>query len=238
MTDVSMALAFAAGLLSFASPCVLALVPVYLAFLGENAAVAEGPAQGGISWRGPLMGQAVLFVLGFSVLFILLGVSVGLIGQPLFGQDRPLIRQLAGILVVGLGVVTLGMFGPILDRLSARPPMQLLPAARNARAVSLGILVGIGWTPCIGAVLGAILTMGASSQDVGAATLLLVAYSIGLAVPFLAAAVALPSVKPAFDALRQHHRAVQVISGTFIIAMGVLIFFDAFTRMAGLFTIL
>jgi cytochrome c-type biogenesis protein len=235
MSDVSLALAFAAGVLSFISPCVLALVPVYLAFLGESAATAsaDGPTGG---WHGPVMGQAALFVLGFSILFILLGVSVGLVGGPLLGTERPLVRQVAGAVIIALGVVTTGVFGPILDRLSVAPPMQLLPAARSARAVSLGILVGVGWTPCIGAVLGTILTLGLSSQQVGVAALLLTAYSIGLAVPFLAAALALPRVKPAFDWLRRHHRAVQVISGLFIIFTGILIFTDAFTRMAGLFT--
>lgn len=238
MPDVSLALAFAAGLLSFVSPCVLALVPVYLAFLGENAAVTAGAAGQRFSWHGPLMAQALLFVAGFSALFILLGVSVGLIGQPLFGQDRPLVGQVAGVLIIGLGLVSTGIFGPVLDRLSVRPPMQLLPAARNARAVSLGVLVAIGWTPCIGAVLGVILTMGLSSQDVGAAALLLTAYSIGLAVPFLLAAAALPTVKPLLDAMRRHHRAVQLVSGVFIMAMGVLIFFNVFARMASLFTFL
>jgi cytochrome c-type biogenesis protein len=236
--DVSLALAFAAGLLSFVSPCVLALVPVYLAFLGENAAVTADAAGQRFSWHGPLMAQALLFVAGFSALFILLGVSVGLIGQPLFGQDRPLVGQVAGVLIIGLGLVSTGIFGPVLDRLSVRPPMQLLPAARNARAVSLGVLVAIGWTPCIGAVLGVILTMGLSSQDVGAAALLLTAYSIGLAVPFLLAAAALPTVKPLLDAMRRHHRAVQLVSGVFIMAMGVLIFFNVFARMASLFTFL
>lgn len=238
MSEVSLALAFAAGLLSFITPCVLALVPVYLAFLGESAAVIAGPVESRLARRSPVMGQALLFVLGFSALFILLGISVGLLGKPLFGAERPLARQAAGILVIALGLVTTGVFGPILDRLTLRAPMELLPAARTARAVSLGLLVAIGWTPCIGAVLGAILTMGASSQDVGAAALLLTAYSLGLAVPFLLAAAALPSIKPAFDALRQHHRAVQVVSGVFIMAMGVLIYLDAFTRMASLFTIL
>jgi len=238
VNDVSLALAFAAGLLSFISPCVLALVPVYLAFLSENAAVVSGPDQRRLAWRGPLMGQALLFVAGFSVLFILLGVSVGLIGQPLFGQDRPLVGQVAGALVFALGLVSTGIFGPLLERLSVRPPLELLPAARNARAVSLGVLVAIGWTPCIGAVLGAILTMGLSSQDVGAAALLLTAYSMGLAVPFLLAAVALPSLKPLLDALRRHHRAVQLLSGIFIMAMGLLIFFNVFARMASLFTFL
>jgi cytochrome c-type biogenesis protein len=217
---------------------VLALVPVYLAFLGENAAVTADAAGQRFSWHGPLMAQALLFVAGFSALFILLGVSVGLIGQPLFGQDRPLVGQVAGVLIIGLGLVSTGIFGPVLDRLSVRPPMQLLPAARNARAVSLGVLVAIGWTPCIGAVLGVILTMGLSSQDVGAAALLLTAYSIGLAVPFLLAAAALPTVKPLLDAMRRHHRAVQLVSGVFIMAMGVLIFFNVFARMASLFTFL
>jgi cytochrome c-type biogenesis protein len=228
VSDVSLALAFIAGVLSFVSPCVLALVPVYLAFLGESAAGDEA--------RGPIMGQAILFVLGFSVLFVLLGVSVGLLGGPLFGSDRPIVRQVAGVVVIALGALTLGLFGPVLDRLSVRAPMELLPAARSARAVSLGVLVGIGWTPCIGAVLGAILTLGLSSEDVGVAALLLAAYSIGLAVPFLLAAVALPRVKPLLDWLRRHHRAVQVASGLFIMFTGILIFTDAFARMAGLFT--
>ena len=235
MSDVSLALAFIAGVLSFISPCVLALVPVYLAFLGESAA-GVGPAAESSAAKGPVVVQALLFVLGFSVLFVLLGVSVGLLGQPLFGADRPLVRQVAGALVFALGVLTTGVFGPVLDRLTLRAPMELLPAARSARAVSLGVLVGIGWTPCIGAVLGTILTLGLSSQDVGVAALLLTAYSIGLAVPFLLAAVALPRLKPVLDWLRRHHRAVQVASGLFIMFTGILIFTDAFARMAGLFT--
>ncbi|MEP6470205.1 MAG: cytochrome c biogenesis protein CcdA [Chloroflexota bacterium] len=238
MSDVSLALAFAAGLLSFVSPCVLALVPVYLAFLGESAAVATAPGATAATWRAPLLGHALLFVAGFSILFVVLGVSVGLIGQPLFGGDRPLVRQVAGVLVIGLGLVTTGAFGPIMDRFSLRPPMEPLPAGRSVRALTLGVLVGIGWTPCIGTVLGAILTMGLSSQDTGVAALLLTAYSAGLAIPFLVAALALPSVKPLLDALRRHHRAVQVVSGLFIMAMGVLIFSNAFARMAGLFTII
>jgi cytochrome c-type biogenesis protein len=221
---------------------VLALVPVYLAFLGESAATLEAAGSASAvrvpAWRGPVMAQALLFVAGFSVLFILLGISVGLLGAPLFGEDRPLVRQLAGLLVICLGLVSTGVFGPVLERLSVRPPSELLPTARSARSLTLGVLVGIGWTPCIGAVLGAILTMGLSSQDVGVAALLLVAYSAGLAVPFLAAAVALPAVKPLLDGLRRHHRAVQLASGAFIMAMGVLIFFNVFARMASLFTIL
>ena len=235
--EVSLALAFAAGLLSFVSPCVLALIPVYLAFLGETVAAPapDGEATVVAPWRGPVFSQALLFVAGFSLLFIVLGTSLGLLGSALFRIDGA--RQVAGIAVIGIGLITTGVFGPVLDRfmrLGVRT--ELLPAARSARAVALGALVAIGWTPCIGPVLGAILTMGASSQDAWVAALLLVAYSAGLAVPFLAAAVALPRLRPVLGVLRRHHRAVQVASGVFIMGIGVLILTNAFARLAGLFS--
>lgn len=234
--QVSLALAFAAGLLSFISPCVLALVPVYLAFLGETATTA-GAGSATVTWRGPVFSQALLFIAGFSVLFILLGTSVGLFGSFLFRIDGA--RQAAGVLVIAIGLITTGIFGPILDRfMRIGVRTDLLPAARSARALALGALVGIGWTPCIGPVLGAILTMGSTSQDAGVAALLLVAYSAGLALPFLAAAVALPRLRPVINLLRSHGRWVQVASGLFIMAMGILILTNAFARMAGLFTFL
>ncbi|HLE89336.1 MAG TPA: cytochrome c biogenesis protein CcdA [Candidatus Limnocylindria bacterium] len=232
--DVSLALAFAAGLLSFASPCVLALVPVYLAFLGDSAAaVPAGPRAG--TWRGPVLGQALLFVTGFSALFVVLGVSVGLFGSLVFRIDGA--RQAAGVIVIVIGLISTGAFGPVMDRfLRVGVRTDLLPATRSARAVALGALVAIGWSPCIGPVLGAILTMGSSSQQAWVAGALLVAYSAGLAVPFLAAAVALPRLRPVIDALRRHGRWVQVVSGVFIMGVGFLILTNAFARMAGLFT--
>jgi cytochrome c-type biogenesis protein len=235
--DVNLALAFVAGLLSFVSPCVLALVPVYLAFLGETVAspvpaVAGGPAV--LPSRGASLAPALLFVLGFSLLFVVLGTSVGLVGAALFRSTEA--RQLAGSVVVVIGLLTTGLFGPVLDRWRLAVPTDLLPASRNARAVGLGALVAIGWSPCIGPVLGAILTMGASTQDAGRAAALLVGYSAGLAVPFVAAALALPRIRPLFDWLRRHHRGVQVASGLFIIGIGILIFTNAFSVLANLFT--
>ena len=232
--DVSIALAVAAGLLSFVSPCVLALVPVYLAFLGESAARA-GSAPVAATWRGPVFGQALLFVTGFTFVFVLLGISVGLFGSFLFRIDGA--RQVAGVAVIAIGLLTTGLFGPVLDRLMGIGIREdLLPATRSARAVGLGALVAIGWTPCIGPVLGAILTMGSSSREAWVAGILLLAYSMGLAVPFLAAALALPRIEPLLNALRRHHRPVQVVSGIFIVGVGLLILTNAFARMAGLFT--
>ncbi len=194
MTDVSLAVAFAAGVLSFISPCVLALLPVYLAFLG-NAAVGATPAgQDQRPSTAAILPQALLFIAGFSFVFVVVGTSIGLIGAPLFGV--PAVRQVAGIAVIVLGVLTTGVFGPVLDRFSIGVDASSLPTARGARAAALGALVAVGWTPCIGPVLGAIFTMGASSGSAPAVALLLTAYSLGLAVPFLAAALLFPRLRP------------------------------------------
>ncbi len=234
MTDVSLAVAFAAGVLSFISPCVLALVPVYLAFLGNAAVGATTPGVAADLPRSVLLPQALLFIGGFSVVFIALGTSIGLIGAPLF--RIPEARQVAGIAVVVVGILTTGIFGPVLDRFRVGVDASALPAARGLRAAALGGLVAIGWTPCIGPVLGAIFTMGASSGSAPVVALLLTAYSIGLAVPFLLAALAFPRMRPLIEGLRRHHRAVQVVAGLLIVGIGILIFLNAFARLATMFT--
>lgn len=233
--ELSLALAFAAGVVSFITPCVLALLPVYVAVLADAAMVT--PAAGGaattVTTRRPMLAAAGLFTLGFSTVFVLLGISVGLIGMVLFRE--PLVRQLAGVVVIGLGLLMTGLFGPVLDRLP-NPASGLPPAtARDTRAVALGAVVAIGWTPCIGPVLGAILAMGASTQDVVSATFLLIAYALGLALPFLLTAAFLPQVRPALGWLRAHERPIRIVSGLSVAAVGVLIVLDAFTRLAGLF---
>lgn len=232
MTEVSIAVAFAAGVLSFISPCVLALLPVYLAFLG-NAAVADGSGTVAAT-RAQVVPQALLFVTGFSVLFIVLGTAIGLLGGPLF--RIPEARMVVGVLVIVIGVLTTGVFGPVFNRLQVGVGAEWLPAARSTRALALGGLVAIGWTPCIGPVLGAIFTMGASSGSAAAVALLLTAYSIGLAIPFLVAAFAFPALRPLVAFLRRHHRVVQVVTGLLIVAIGVLIYVNAFATLAGLFT--
>jgi cytochrome c-type biogenesis protein len=234
VTDVSIGLALAAGALSFLSPCVLALLPVYLAFLGEAAASTDGGGLAATVTRSSVLPQALLFVTGFSALFIVLGTSIGLVGAPLF--RIPEARQAAGVAIVALGLLTTGLFGPVLDRLRVPLDPEWVPAARSSRALALGALVAVGWTPCIGPVLGAIFTMGASSGSAPVVALLLTAYSIGLAIPFLVAALAFPQLRPLVIWLRQHHRGVHVVSGLLIVVIGVLIFLNAFARLATLFT--
>ena len=233
MTEVSIGLAFLAGLISFISPCVLALLPVYLAFLGDAAAVSAGPGGATVTSRTSVVSQALLFIGGFTAVFVILGTSLGLVGGPLF--RIPEIRQVAGVAVIVLGILTTGVFGPVLDRVRVGMDPAALPAARSARSLALGAFVAVGWSPCIGPVLGAIFTMGVSSGSAPAVFVLLMAYSAGLAVPFLAAAVALPRLRPLLEWLRRHHTAVQVVSGAFIIGIGVMIFFNVFAQLAGLF---
>jgi cytochrome c-type biogenesis protein len=231
MTEVSLAVSFAAGVLSFISPCVLALLPVYLAFLGNAVDADESGTVA--ATRAQVLPQALLFVTGFSVLFIVLGTAIGLLGGPLF--RIPEARMVVGVLVIVIGVLTTGVFGPVFDRLQMGVGPEWLPAARSTRALALGGLVAIGWTPCIGPVLGAIFTMGASSGSAPAVALLLTAYSLGLAIPFLVAAFAFPAIRPLVAFLRRHHRVVQVVTGLLIVAIGILIYLNAFATLAGLF---
>jgi cytochrome c-type biogenesis protein len=133
-------------------------------------------------------------------------------------------------------VLTTGVFGPVLDRFTIGIDPSALPTARGIRAVALGGLVAVGWTPCIGPVLGAIFTMGASSGSAPVVAMLLTAYSIGLAVPFMLAALAFPRMQPLIEFLRRNHAAVRAITGLLIIGIGVLIWLNAFARLATLFT--
>lgn len=234
--QLTLALALVAGLVSFVSPCVLALVPVYLAFLSETASAATLATVGGGSATStrPVLAQAVLFVAGFGLVFVLLGISAGLIGARLFAV--PGVREVAGLLVVALGVATMASWGPLARTGMLAVDTRRLPVGRSLRSLALGALVGIGWTPCIGAVLGSILMLAGSAQHVGPAALLLTAYSIGLAIPFLAAAVALPRLRPVLGWLRRHHRAVELVSGAFIVVIGLMILTGTFTFLATLFT--
>lgn len=240
--EVSLGLAFVAGVISFISPCVLALVPVYLAYLSETAGgvgATEVQQAGGVLVRvghQPVLRQVALFTLSFGLIFVLIGTSVGFLGAGLF-RLVPFAREAAGMLVIALGLLMTGLFGPVLSRI--RPiGMRRLPQTRSARSFALGGLFALGWSPCIGPVLGTILAMGASSQQVGVAALLLAFYSMGLAVPFLVAGAALPQLTPLMTQLRRWHGPIEIAAGLFVVAMGVLIFLNTFARMAGLFRFL
>lgn len=226
--DVSVLVAFAAGVLSISSPCVLPLIPLYLAHLSGVGVDATTPS------RRRLMSHAAAFVVGFALIFVLLGVSLGALGG-VFLIYRPWLIRAGGVFMVVMGLQLAGLIRiPVLER-----EHRLTVAAGRPGRLGSSFLVGMGfasgWMPCVGPVLGAILTMAVGAADPMRSGELLAAYAAGLGVPFLAAAFALGR----FDRRLQRWAAkLSVGSSAVLIAVGVLMFLgiyqQAFARIVGL----
>lgn len=215
---MTLAVAFMAGLISCLSPCVLPVIPVFAAY------VSGGRADG-----GPNVGRARAagFLLGFAGVFVLLWISLGLIGFALLGAI-PTLRLVAGMAIVVLGLATIAGWQPLmgLGRWRGAGPL--------GGSFLLGAGVAVGWTPCIGPTLGAIITLAAASQTVGSGAALLIAYALGMAVPLAVIGLGLSRLRPFILVLTAHHRAFQVASGTLIVGVGLLVATGAFGRLAGL----
>ena len=209
-------LAFAAGLVSFVSPCCLPLVPGYLATVSGTA-----PSDLGRRVDPRVIARSLVFVGTFSLIFILLGLSATALGSFLF-RNQPLLNKIAGIAIIAMGVLFLGsVFVTRLNR--DWHPEGLIERAGKGGPVVAGAAFAIAWTPCVGPTLGAILGLAATTQGTGHAALLLAVYSAGLALPFLFAAVAFNAATRAFGFFKRHYAAIQIGSGVVLIAMGMLV---------------
>jgi cytochrome c-type biogenesis protein len=217
--------AFAAGLLSFLSPCVLPLVPSYIGFL-TGMTLPEVTGR-----RRPALVHGILFVAGFSLVFILLGASATALGRAL-NQYQVWIQRVGGVLIIAFGLVCLGVVRADFLLRERRLHMEEKPVGYLG-SILVGMAFAAGWTPCIGPVLGAILGLAATSNDLARGTLLLVVYSAGLAVPFLLAAVALESFLAWFQRFRRYLPWVMRISGALLVFVGILMVTGEFTRLAG-----
>jgi len=250
---VSLIFAFVAGLLSVASPCVLPLVPAYLGYLtgaslegtgggqtvatvgvgggGGSVAIASSPSRE--RTPSPFL-HASAFVAGFSIIFILFGISLGLVGFFL-RDNRDLILRVAGgmLIVMGLhlsGVITI----PFLDqerRLDAGRGQQV----GYARSFVVGSAFSAGWTPCIGPTLGAIFALSVSSGSVLESGVLFAVYSLGLSIPFLALGLAYNKVKPLYMRAKRYMGVVNYMSGALLIVVGILIFTDSLINLNSAF---
>jgi cytochrome c-type biogenesis protein len=217
--------AFAAGLLSFLSPCVLPLVPSYLGFLtGLTLPEVE-------SRRRVALVHAVLFVGGFSVVFVLLGASATALGRTL-NYYQVWVQRIGGVLVIAFGLACLGWIKPALFAGERRLHLERKPVGYLGSAV-VGMAFAAGWTPCIGPVLGGILSLAATSLDVQRGMLLLAVYSAGLGLPFLLAALAIESFLGWFQRFRPLLPWVMRISGGLLVLVGFLLVTGEFTRLAG-----
>lgn len=221
--------AFLAGVVSFVSPCVLPLVPGYLSFLTGETAGEPGERAG----RRGTVATGALFVLGFTVVFVALGSTASLAGS-LLAPYRDLLGRVAGVLIVLFGVLMLGVVRiPWLYGEARFDPARARGLGRWAAPV-VGAAFAFGWTPCVGPVLGSILSLAGSSGDVARGAALLLAYSAGLGVPFLAVAVFLGSAGPVLRRLQRHSATVQRVSGAVLIVFGLAMALGALPVLTGM----
>lgn len=206
--------ALAAGLISFLSPCVLPLVPGYLGFIGGSVAPRGSSASAG---RGRLLGGVLLFIAGFTVVFMTVTILGGAAGR-FFLQYGDIITRVMGVVIILLGLVFIGMFG--IAQRTLRP--QLRGNLGLIGAPLLGLAMGIGWTPCIGPTLTAIVSVSWNLGDPGRAALLGLAYSAGLGIPFILIALGLGWAARSVAFLRRHIRVVNIIGGLMLVALGLL----------------
>jgi len=212
----NLALAFAAGLVSFVSPCCLPLVPGYLATVS-----GASPRDLGRGIDPRVIGRSVVFVSTFSLLFILLGLGATAAGSFLF-DNQPLLNKIAGVGIIAMGLLFLGSI--FVTRLNREwRPEGLIQRAGKGGPVVAGAAFAIAWTPCVGPTLGAILGLASTSQGTGKGALLLGVYSAGLALPFLFSAIAFNSAARAFGFFKRHYAAIQAGAGVVLVAMGVLV---------------
>jgi cytochrome c-type biogenesis protein len=211
--------AFAAGVLSFLSPCVLPLIPGYLSFL-TGMTTAELAEEDHPAAR--TLAPALLFVLGFSIVFVALGASASVAGQFL-SQYRVVVERIAGIVVIAFGVLMLGVIKVPWLYGEARADLSGSRAFGRGTAVVMGMAFAAGWTPCVGPILGSILALAASTADVAKGALLLLAYSFGLGLPFVAVALLLGRVTPLLKWLSRHSIVINRVAGAILIVVGLLI---------------
>lgn len=221
---LGLAVAFLAGLLSFLSPCVLPLVPSYVGFL-TGMSLPEMTTR-----RRLALAHAFCFVLGFSLIFILLGASATALGRALRYYQVWLTRA-GGVLIILFGLYCLGVIRIGAFQMERRLQLQDKPVGFLGSAL-VGMAFGAGWTPCIGPILGAILGLATVETDVTRGMVLLAAYSAGLAVPFLLAALAVDSFLDWFQRFRKYIPWVMRVSGVMLVAVGLLLVTGEFTRLA------
>ena len=231
-THITVGIAFLAGLVSFVSPCVLPLVPAYLSLLTGSTLEELQGREGDRGLRALAVGHAIAFILGFTLVFVALGLTASVLGGVL-NANRVLIEQIGGVIVVILGLQMMGMLRiPFLMR-DTRVSVQR--EHRNYWTSGLvGIAFAAGWSPCIGPILSGILAI-ASQQHTAQAAFLLSVYSLGLAVPFLITAFAIGAVLPLLARVKRFLPAIEFCAGLFLIAVGLVLVNNAFYTVAGWF---
>ncbi len=232
MHQLNAATAFLAGLVSFVSPCVLPLVPSYLSFL-TGTSLEDLKSDIDARTKARVLLHALAFVAGFTVIFVAIGLSASAIGA-FFAGNKRFVELFGGAIIVVLGLQMMGIFKIPALMMDKRVHLQgRKPSYWVSFLVGLGFAAG--WSPCIGPILSGIILLAASQRTIGEATFLLFAYSMGLAIPFLVTAAAITQSLGALGRIKRFMPAIEATSGAVLVATGVVVATDQFTRIAGFF---
>src|SRR3954453_14733349 len=219
--NVTLLAAFAAGFLSFVSPCVLPLIPGYISFVSGVSLEEMRGGDARAASRGQVFATSVAFVIGFSIVFIALGATATAVGKFLFAR-LPLFSKIAGVILIVIGLHTMGAFRLTFLEAEKRVQAQRKPAGPIG-AMLVGIAFAFGWTPCIGPILAGILTIAGSRNSVSEGIVLLAVYSLGLGIPFLITSLAINQFFTSSKPIRRYYHAIELASGALLVAIGVLI---------------
>jgi len=220
--NVTLLAAFAAGFLSFVSPCVLPLIPGYISFVsGVSMEDMRGDTPSPSTSRLKVFLTSLAFVIGFSIVFVALGASATAVGKFMFAR-LPLLSKIAGGILIVFGLHTMGVFRLAFLETEKRVHAQRKPAGPLG-AMLVGVAFAFGWTPCIGPILGGILAIAGSKDSVSEGVVLLAVYSLGLGIPFLITSLAINQFFGAMKKIRRYYHAIELTSGALLVAIGVLI---------------
>ncbi len=226
--NVTVGLAALAGLASFLSPCVLALVPAYVGYLSGRTLTAEGLV---VENRWETFSHGLAFVMGFSLVFVALGAAASAIGAALYDM-RIWLSRIGGVIVIIFGLHTLGVVNIPFLNVDTRRQERPDPGLGYLSSAMMGVFFSAGWAPCVGPVLGAVLTLALNSGDVNQGVVLLSAYSVGLAIPFLLAALGIGRVTHLLRRQGRLIRYLSMVTGAVLVIVGVLLFTGTLERLA------
>ena len=240
ITDYSavgqIAVAFAAGLISFLSPCVLPLVPGYISIVSGSSLEQLKAQDKQASLLRTVLMNSITFIVGFSITFVILGASATWLGQVLVSW-RQLLDKIAGLVLIVFGVHVLGIVK--INALYQDKRFHNVDAPRGAAgSLLLGLAFAFGWTPCLGPILAGILAIASTKQTVSEGMLLLGVYSAGLGIPFLLTSLALNQFLSFYSRFKKHFHAVEMVSGALVIAVGIMMVTGSLTRLAAWFSFL
>ncbi|MET3728626.1 cytochrome c-type biogenesis protein [Fictibacillus halophilus] len=226
MTDLNILLAFGAGLLSFISPCCLPLYPAFLSYI-TGISVQELKEENAMLRKTALL-HTTFFLIGFSIIFLFLGLSTTIIGD-LFVQYQTLLRQIGAIVIIFFGLVVMGFITPTFLMRDKKVRFQSRPTGYLG-SVLIGIGFAAGWTPCMGPILAGVIALGVSNP--AASLTYMIAYVLGFAVPFFVLSFFLDKLK----VIKKFNRQFMVVGGTLMVVMGILLYFDWLTQLTSFLT--